>query len=306
MRALHRLVALAVVFCLPVVVACSNSKTSSTSQSSSAPGASPAATAAASAAASPTATASGAAAQPAPTVSAYAVSYTDLSGVFGAQQITDLAKLGVFGTPSGKFNPSGTITRGDFTRWLVNANNAIWADDTDKQIRPASGGASAYPDVSSSHPDFSYIQGLHDSGFAVGFPDKTFKPDEKLTHEQMIAIKEALDRGGVDKYYVSFWDATMPHWKDRDKINKMFRPAIAEDGDLDRVARAQSQPAYVIDNVGRSFGAIAMFDPQQPVTRAQAALVLWKIGAHVDQRAPQDLPRSAADALAPPTPTPSP
>jgi hypothetical protein len=238
------------------------------------------------------------------------VTYTDLSGTFGEKQITELAALGVFGTPSGTFNPTGTITRGDFVKWLVLANNAIFANNPGKQIRPSQGTTSAYPDVATSHPDFPYIQGMYDAGFAVGFPDKTFKPDALLTHEQMIAIKESVDRGGVQQYYATNWDSTMPNWKDKQQINKLFRGAIAEDSGLDHVAVVNwNHPTLVIENVPRTFGAIAMFRPQDQATRAQAALVLWKMGAHTDRVSnptPNDAPRSAADALAPPTPTPTP
>lgn len=238
------------------------------------------------------------------------VSYTDLSGTYGEKYITDLASLGVFGTPSGAFNPGGTITRGDFVKWLVLANNAIFANTPGKQIQPSQATASSYPDVSANHPDFAYIQGMYDAGFAVGFPDKTFKPDALLTHEQMIAIKESVDRGGVQQYYVTNWDSTLPNWKDKQQINKIFRGAIAEDSGLDRTAVVNwSHPNLVIDNVPRTFGAIAMFRPQQTVTRAQAAVVLWKMGAHTDKISnptSDDVPRSASDALAPPTPTPTP
>jgi hypothetical protein len=238
------------------------------------------------------------------------VTFTDLNGVFGQKEITELASLGIFGTPSGNFNPAGTITRAEFVKWLVLANNAIFANNPGKQIPPSQSTTSAYPDVATSNPNYSYIQGMYDAGFAVGFPDKTFKPDTLLTHEQMIAIKESVDRGGVQQYYVSNWDSTTPDWKDKAQINKLFRGAIAEDNGLDRSAvLSWGHPNIVIGNVPRTFGAIAMFRPQQPVTRAQAALVLWKIGPHNDHIAnlsAEDMPRSAADALAPPTPTPTP
>ena len=289
---------------------------SGNAQSSASPEASTLATASAESSGMPMATASGeesaspgagGSTAPAPSASVYTVAYTDLNGTFGAAQITDLAKLGVFGPPTGTFNPTATITRGDFARWLVNANNAIWADDPERVIRPSQAATSSYPDVATSHPDFAYIQGLYDAGFSVGFPEKTFKPNANLTHEQMIAIKEAVDRGGLDKYYVSFWSSQVPNWKDKDQINVIFRGPIAEDSGLDRsVVAAWNLPTYVIGNVGRAFGAIAMFRPQDPVTRAQAALVLWKMGPHSDHHGPGDAPRSAADALAPPSPSPTP
>ncbi|MGA8534455.1 MAG: S-layer homology domain-containing protein [Candidatus Tumulicola sp.] len=291
---------------------CSSGANSSSTEASASPEAS--ASVEVSAAAGPTASAEAAspgasamAGQPAPSASVYSVAYTDLNGTFGSQQIQDLAKLGTFGTPVGSFNPTGTITRGDFVRWLVTANNAIWADNPDRIIRPSQNSTSAYPDVPTTHPDFPYIQGMYDAGFSVGFPDKTFKPDDKLTHEQMIAIKESVDRGGVDKYYVTWWQSTTPNWKDKSQINAIFRGAIAEDSGLDRTVVSQwNLPNYAIGNVGRAFGAIAMFRPQEPVARAEAALVLWKIGSHSDHHGPGDAPRSAADALAPPSPTPSP
>jgi hypothetical protein len=305
-RSVCRLAAYAaLIACVALEAGCSKNESSTTTAESTASpaveatGAAPAASA--SSAAEAAATAAAVAASPAVTVA-----FTDLANVYGAKQIAEVAALGVFDSNSGTFSPSGSITRADYVKWLVKANNAIWANDSSRQIRPSQGGSSAYPDVSSSHGDFAYIQGMYDSGFAVGFPDKTFKPDIPLTHEQMIAIKESVDRGGVDKYYVDFWDSTMPNWKDRLAINKQFRGAIAEDSHLDRTARTQGQPTYVIDNVGRSFGAVAMFRPQQPVTRAEAALSIWEVGAHTDHRAANEAPRTAAETLAPPTPAATP
>jgi hypothetical protein len=243
-------------------------------------------------AASPTA-----AATTAPTAAA---GFTDLAGVFGADQIAQLAQLGVFESNSGTFEPAKPITRGKFVRWLVQANNAIWADDPSKVIRTSSSATSAFPDVPTSHPDFAYIQGMYDAGFAIGFSDKLFHPDEPLTHEQMLAIKESVDRGGIDKYYEQFWDSTMPDWKDRDQIDKRFRAAIAEDSSFDK-----HYPDVAVGNIGRAFGAIAMLRPRQPVTRAEAAACIWKIGAHNESTGDAGMPRSAADALKP-SPVPSP
>ena len=257
---------------------------------------------------SSTSTASSTGPQASASAAGASVTFTDIADTPAEKYVKGLAALGVFGTRGGPFNPGGTITRGDFVKWLVLANNAIFANTPGKQIHLSQSTSSAYPDVAPSHPDFQYIQGVYDAGFVVGFPDKTFKPDALLTHEQMIAIKESIDRGGVQEYYVINWDSTMPNWKDKDQINKIFRGAIAEDSRLDKSAVSNwNQPGMVIDNVPRTFGAIAMFRPQDTVTRGQAAAVLWKVGPHNDDitnPTPDNLPRSAADALASPTPTP--
>lgn len=235
------------------------------------------------------------------------VSYTDLNGAFGQDQITLLAELGVFGNATGAFNPAQPILRRDFARWLFLANNAIWASDTSKQVHPAQGESSSFTDVKTTDPDFQYIQGLQDSGISVGFPDNTFKPDIPITHEQALAIKTALDRGGVDKDFMitktqpSYGYESLPAWKDKMNISPEYVGAIATGTWAD-----SHFPDAKIDNVGRTFGAIAALKPKQPLTRGQAAMMLWEIGPHAGGNS-GTAPRTAAMALQPnggATPTP--
>jgi len=161
------------------------------------------------------------------------VNYTDLNGVFGQKEITQLAALGVFGDATGAFNAAKPLSRREFVRWLFKANNSIWATDTNKLVHPAQGEDSSFKDVKSTDPDSQYIQGLQDSGVSVGFPDKTFKPDQPITREQALAIKDALDRGGVDAdYTISKKDPTfgyysLPDWKDKQTISPEYVGAIA-------------------------------------------------------------------------------
>jgi hypothetical protein len=251
------------------LAACSNSSQSGSNETSSSSSATPAASGSA------------------------AGQFTDLTDVNGAVQIQQLAQLGVFEQNSGDFIPNNPITRGEFVRWLVNANNAIWASDPSKVINPSQAAVSSYPDVSTSHIDFPYIQGMYDAGFSIGFEDKTFRPDDPLTREQMIAIKENLDRGGVDPQYATSWEQAMPQWPDRDSIDPQFRGAIAEDSAFDLL-----NPTVAVENIERTWGPLGMFRPKAVVTRAEAALCIWKIGAHNTQTDDADAPRSAADALA--------
>ncbi|MDP9105190.1 MAG: S-layer homology domain-containing protein [Candidatus Eremiobacteraeota bacterium] len=230
------------------------------------------------------------------------VGLTDIDGVQGQKEIVQLAQLGVLDVTSGPFHPGDPVKRRDFVRWLFKANNAVWADQPSRQIHPADATAqSSFPDLASSDPDFRYVQGLSDAGIAVGFPDKKFKADQPLTREQMIAIKSGLDRGGVEKSYAaddSYAHYNLPSWKDKALVSKTYAAAVATD-----VQDDPKDGSPKIDNIGRTFGAIAMFRPQQPVTRAQAAVVLNVIGAHERFAAP----RSVAQMLtATPGPSPSP
>jgi hypothetical protein len=234
------------------------------------------------------------------------VAFSDIGGVQGQREIVQLAQLGVLDASAGEFKPAAPVKRREFVRWLVKANNAVWADVPTKQIHLAD--ATEKPDLSDlppGDPDFAYVQGLNDAGIAVGFPDKSFKPDAPLTREQMIAIKSGLDRGGVSASFQPgqdkdhrFAKSHLPAWKDRDGISPTYLPAIATD------ISDESHDAPIA-NIGRTFGAIAVFRPQQPVTRAQAAVLLGVIGGHSESSQYENKPRSVAEALAPkPSPTP--
>jgi hypothetical protein len=251
---------------------------------------------------------------PAPT----AVGFDDIKGVFGEKEITELAQLGVFESASGKFNPQQTITRAEFVRLLVRANNAIWFDQSDKMVRPAEGGAATFPDVPTSHPDFRYIQGMINAGFAVGFDEKAFKPDEPLTREQMIAIKIGVDKGGLEDIILNpkgkrilSADRTalesntlashVPNWTDRNQISKQFIPAFnsqayqfSHSGGSNDPWVAETKDPF--QNVNRAFGAVKALRPQTPVTRAEAAAAVSLVGNHETDRFKMLL-RTAEDAL---------
>jgi hypothetical protein len=213
---------------------------------------------------------------------------TDISGVNGEHEIAGFATLGVVDPVSGTFDPGAPIKRRDFIRWLVKANNVLWSGVPSKRLVPADKTeTSAFPDVPSTDPDFPYVQGMKDAGYSVGFPDKTFKPDEPLTREQMFAIKDTFDRGGIDPQLRKSLDyarnTALPPWKDKASISKTYVVAIASG-----LNGAES-------NFGRVYGASELFHPQKPVTRAQAAVLISVIGDHVFYGSEQ---RTLAQALA--------
>ncbi|PZR57372.1 MAG: hypothetical protein DLM50_06150 [Candidatus Meridianibacter frigidus] len=273
-------------FVLAVLAGCSKGTQTATSTESAAPAAS--ASAVAEVSASPS------------TGSIQPVNYDDLKGIFGEKEMTQLAALGVFGDANGHFSPAKPVTRREFVRWLFKANNSLWADDTNKLIHPAQGTESAFSDIKTSDPDFQYIQGMQDSGVSVGFPDKSFRPEQPITREQALAIKAALDRGGVDKDLVitkkdpTYGYFILPNWKDKHDIAPEFVGAIATGIYHDE--GAQNEASSHLENVARTFGAIAMLKPRAVLTRGQAAIMLWKIGPHSEGLAEA---RTAAQALAP-------
>ena len=212
---------------------------------------------------------------------AVSVSYDDLQGVFGAHEIEQLASLEVFGSAKGEvrghFGPGQPTLRREFVRWLFRAYNLYHADESDRLLHPAaSGEPPKFTDVGSSDPDFSVIQGLANAGVALASqdPGKTpaFSPDQSVTREQALAILLAfttLDQVDLKKYggeqlekgYKELWA-----YQDAHQVDPADVPLFASYlGDLD-------------DMVGRAFGKLTKLGPKLPVTHAQAALLLWRLG----------------------------
>jgi hypothetical protein len=239
-------------------------------------------------AASSPAVATSMAVAPSPAAPAAAAALTDIAGVNGQKEITELAQLAVVDPVSGTFDPGAPIKRRDFIRWLVKSNNVLWSDTPGKQVKLADKTeTSSFPDVSVSDPDFPYVQGMQDAGYSVGFPDKKFRPDQPLSREQMFAIKNVFDRGSVDPGFVKditfARNTAMPAWKDKQSISKTYVPGIATG------ASGGAQSFALV------YGASSLFHPQTPVTRAQAAVLVTVVGDHVFYGG---APRTAAQALA--------
>ncbi|HEY9085347.1 MAG TPA: S-layer homology domain-containing protein [Candidatus Tyrphobacter sp.] len=227
-----------------------------------------------------------------------------MNGVASTPFIDQLAQLQIFWPAGGSFEPGKPVLRREFVRWLMRADSAIWAIDPSKQIRPALAGSRAYfSDVPVTDPDFGAIEGMHDAGIAIGFPDKTFRPDRPITREEALTIKAYVDCGAPDPMLAddlgqAYYE--LPAWRDKHAISHAYVAAIASCLLQDQGTTGTNQ----LDTIGRTFGAIVTLDPKRPLNRAEAAAMIWKIG---EQK--PDLnnfpPRTAADALGP-SPTPQP
>lgn len=224
------------------------------------------------------------------------------------QYIEDLAVLGVLipsssGSKSNssaigsQFEPNKAISRREFARWLVAANNQFYSNRPDRQIRLASDASQpAFQDVPRTDPEFPAIQGLAEAGL-ISSPlsgDTTtvlFRPDAPLTRENLILWKEPLDiRRALPPASI---DAVKQTWgfQDAARIDPKALQAVLADFQNGETS-----------NIRRVFGYTTLFQPQKPVTRSEAAAALWYFGS-------QGEGLSAKDALKlknqPPTPTPS-
>jgi hypothetical protein len=174
-------------------------------------------------------------------------------------------------------NPNQHVSRRDFARWLVHANNRMHPKQPGKFIHPAARTEEpAFKDVPSTDPDFPYIQGLAEAGvipspLSGDINNINFGPDEPLTRQQMLLWKVPLDTREP------FPTTTV------EKVNEAwgFRDASKIDADaLGAVMLDFSNGDF--SNIRRVYGYTTLFHPKFPVTRAEAAASLWYFGFQGD------------------------
>ncbi len=172
-----------------------------------------------------------------------------------------------------QFQPNQPITRREFARWLVEANNTIYADEAKERIRLAIESSNpAFEDVPKSDPDFAVIQGLAEVGLvpsalAGNATTVNFRPDAPLTRQDLLLWKVPLDtRQALPSASV---EAVQEAWgfQDASKINPAALRAVLADHQNGDFA-----------NIPRAFGYTTLLQPEKAATRAEAAAVLWRIG----------------------------
>jgi S-layer homology domain len=202
------------------------------------------------------------------------------------QYVSDVAELGLLKIQSKNqglaanntlSEPNKIITRREYSRWLVAANNQLYASRQAKQIRLAVTSSTAvFLDVPKTDPDFPAIQGLAEAGLissqiSGSNKDVKFRPEDPLTRSAMILWKVPLDtRQALPNANI---DAIKERWgfQDSAKIDPSVSRAVLADfnnGDL--------------ANIRRVFGFTTLFQPNKSVTRAEAAASLWYFGVQND------------------------
>ncbi len=189
------------------------------------------------------------------------VSFTDIKGYPTAKYVNELTALGLFEGLGDKFRPDDTISRGEFVEWLFKAHNLLKEENP---IHLAPHLAPQFSDLKKDHPSYQYAQALANAGYSVGYDDKTFKPDQPITREEMIGIKGGIDFGTIapDRNNMNgVWS-----FSDANKVDNRFTGYISVDGHDSKGG-----------SIKRAFGQIKTFHPKQPVLRHQAAAVLWRM-----------------------------
>ncbi len=223
------------------------------------------------------------------TITAAAQSFSDLNKAPQELRpyIQDLADLGVLVTDGsssnsktasgGQFDPNKPITRREFARWLVAANNRLNATRPARQIRLAVETAQpSFRDVSRTDADFAAIQGLAEAGIlpsalSGNLAAVVFRPDTPLTREVLLTWKVPLDLR--QKLPLATLDAVQQTWgfQDTARIDPLALRAVLADYQNGDQA-----------NIRRAFGFTTLLQPKRSVTRAEAAATLWYFGMQGD------------------------
>jgi hypothetical protein len=184
--------------------------------------------------------------------------FKDLTDSPNKTYIEELTKLGIFDGLGLEFKPYQNISRGEYIAWLVTANNRMRT--AEHQIQFAPWLQPQFSDVPKTHPCYKWIQAMSNTGYSIGYTDKTFKPNQAITREEMIAIKSYVDYGDTHA------TGNLFKYNDLAQVDARFKRGIIDD-------------AYWTDNnMERAFGSTKSLKPKQAVMRFEAAGTIWGFG----------------------------
>ncbi|XP_062001729.1 uncharacterized protein LOC133718867 isoform X5 [Rosa rugosa] len=211
-----------------------------------------------------------------------------------------LAALQVLKVVEADVQPGDLCTRREYARWLVSASSALSRNSVSK-VYPAMYIENitelAFDDVTPEDPDFPSIQGLAESGLISSKLSRRdmdssldedegplyFSPESALSRQDLVSWKMTLE-----KRHLPEADRKVLHqisgFIDTDKIHPDACPALVADlsGEQGIIALA--------------FGYTRLFQPNKPVTKAQAAIAL-ATGEYADVVS-EELARIEAEAMA--------
>jgi len=101
----------------------------------------------------------------------------DINEHWAEKDIETLKMLGVMNGYNGYSNPDSFITRGEFTAIITRAFE-FEKDDTSQK----------FSDVDTNNIFYDVINAASSKGIIGGYPDGTFRPDKKITREQIMLI----------------------------------------------------------------------------------------------------------------------
>lgn len=157
-------------------------------------------------------------------------SFADVpEGYWAKQPIENDATVGlVQGYPDGNFKPERALTRAELATLLVRAKGIKLPETQARQI---------FKDVKPGFWAAKYIEVAQREGLVQGYPDKTFRPNNKINKVEGIAVMVRFDQlklAEVDSK--PYWDISTNHWAAK------YIQAAKEAGMLNFIERNRLRP----------------------------------------------------------------
>jgi len=179
-----------------------------------------------------------------------APAFTDVSGDANAVYISYMARRGIIsGFPDGTFHPAEGITRAQAAVLVTKISGLTGSTDVN-----------GFTDVGSSHWAAGYINAAATAGYLKGFPDNTFRPEEKLSRAQGISLFMRLSKEDMGQ-------AELPIISDMDNNHWAARPvAVALEAGM--VGLSQDKNSFYPDqefrrgDLARALGVLLTQDPE--------------------------------------------
>ncbi|MGE7946668.1 S-layer homology domain-containing protein [Lysinibacillus sp. NPDC093688] len=178
--------------------------------------------------------------------------FRDLSNHYAKQAIEKLYSLGIYSEASNFYSPNTPMKRIDFSTSIGKAVDLrVMAEPKTKKSKTTT---SIFKDIKRTVKDYAYIESAVQKGIIKGVSPEYFKPDNPITRAQAATIYVralGLENKAPDPGYIT-------KFKDDAQI-----PTYARDG------------IYIVNELGLMTGDPAgRFNPNQPLTRAEASVVL--------------------------------
>jgi len=179
----------------------------------------------------------------------------DTKGHWAQQYIAILQQRGTIGGfPDGTFKPDQGITRSQFAAIAVKALGL-----------PSGGREVEFKDLPKTHWAYKAICSASDAGLVGGFPDGSFRPEDKLTRAQaLVILAKALSKGGNDT-------AVLDKYKDGNGVPAWAAPSVAK-----------AASAGIVVNYPDPFS----IRPTDLATRAEVAALTYQTMSNLGQKLP--------------------
>ncbi|MEH2324131.1 MAG: fasciclin domain-containing protein [Nostoc sp.] len=181
------------------------------------------------------------------------VNLTDVSSDYWARPfIQALADNNVIaGFPDGSFRPNQGVTRAEFAALIQKAF------PNQNRVRQLSAGG--FKDVPAGYWGASAIQNAYETGFLAGYPGNVFRPNEQIPKVQaLVAVSNGL---GLTASSTGTSSDLSTYYTDASAIPNY---AVA------------SVTAATQSNIVVNYPDLKQLNPQQPLTRAEAAALLYQ------------------------------